>query len=72
MQDDVGKKAPLNYDKDFVSFCVVSGAILMLIVIIVYLHFDAKITKFFEDAGAYISKLKKAMRAKIRYFSHFN
>ena len=46
MQDAEKKAAgPLGYDKTLVSLSVVSGALLLLMVIMLYLHFDAKITK---------------------------
>lgn len=46
---------------------VVGGAILLLIIIIVYLHFDAKITKFFEDSKSAWRSLVKVTKAKISY-----
>ena len=46
---------------------VVGGAILLLLIIIVYLHFDAKITKFVEDVQKGYAKLVKTTKAKIRH-----
>ena len=72
MQNDEKKAAteeggsPFGYNKSLVSLGVVSGALLFLIVIMLYLHFDAKITQFFEDLGSNIGKIKKAIKAKIR------
>ena len=67
MQDAEKKAAgPLGYDKTLVSLSVVSGALLLLMIIMLYLHLDAKITKFFEDFSTNMSKLKKSMKAKVR------
>ena len=71
MQNDEKKAAaeeggPFGYNKRLVSLGVVSGALLFLIIIMLYLHFDAKITQFFEDLGSNIGKIKKAIKAKIR------
>ena len=71
MQDNENKaEGVLGYDKTLVSLTVVAGAILLLILILLYLHFDGKITKFCEDTSSSISKLKKAMKAKVRYVQH--
>lgn len=56
-----------NYE---VTLVVVAGAILILVIIFVYVHFDAAITKFIEDAKKYkVSKIKKFKRMLRRKFS---
>lgn len=49
-----------------VQVSVVGGAILVLLIIGVYLHFDAKITKFIDDAKSAWANLKKRTKARIR------
>ena len=66
MQDETKADGILGYDKTLVSLTVVAGAILLLILILLYLHFDGKITKFCEDTSSSISKFKKAVKAKVR------
>ena len=49
-----------------VQSAVVGFAILLLIVIIAYLHFDEDITKFFSDTGKMCKSTVKKIRTRIR------
>ena len=68
MQDENLLQEPKEIQNTFLVQCaVVGGAILLLLIIIVYLHFDAKITKFVEDVQKGYAKLVKTTKAKIRH-----
>ena len=67
MQEEKEEFSILAYSGHWtVQAGTVGIAILLLIVIILYLHFDEIITKFFEDAIKYYKDTMKKVKARIR------
>ena len=64
MQDEKPEEIQNTF---LVQVGVVGGAILLLLIIIVYLHFDARITKFIEDFKKGYKSCTKTTKAKIRH-----
>ena len=62
MQDD-----NLLQNTFLVQAGVVGGAMLLLLIIIAYLHFDEKISNFFGNCQKGYAKMVKTTKAKVRH-----